>query len=416
VKLLGPDQLLERIAQRLDLLKGGRDADGRHATLRATIAWSYDLLTEDEQRLFARLAVFRGGCTLDAAEAVCGADLDTLASLLDKSLVRRRTDSHGAERFWMLETIRGFATELLHSMDEEDMLRRAQADLLIELADRAGLRAIVDAPKAWNFELVMPEMDNVRAVLDWSLESDSVRGLQLATWLEAFWVVRDPAEGASWLERLLAAAPAADPELRGRAWRALGGALDIHGKHERAATCYPTGLELFTATGNEVEAAHMRFRIAASMVFRGETAAAWPLLDEVLRESRRLGNRLGECQALGFLADRANAQGDHAGALAMTLESAAIAHEVGWDWWEAGQLLSAATREREQGNLDAARRHAHRSLELSLGLGDHRSILFSAAALAIIAAQEVDPARAGLLWGAIETEVRAGRVGPWERR
>ena len=91
VKLLGPEQLLERISQRLDLLKGGRDADERHATLRATIAWSYDLLDEGEQRLFARLAVFRGGCTLDNAEQVCEADLDTLASLLDKSLLRRRT-------------------------------------------------------------------------------------------------------------------------------------------------------------------------------------------------------------------------------------------------------------------------------------------------------------------------------------
>ena len=86
VKLLGPEQLLERVAQRLDLLKGGRDVDERHATLRATIGWSYDLLDDDEQRLFARLAIFRGGCTLDAAEAVCNAALDTLASLLDKSL------------------------------------------------------------------------------------------------------------------------------------------------------------------------------------------------------------------------------------------------------------------------------------------------------------------------------------------
>ena len=124
VKLLGPEQLLERIAQRLDLLKGGRDVDERHATLRATIAWSYDLLSEEEQQLFARLAVFRGGCTLDAAEAVCGADLDTLASLLDKSLVRRRIEADGEERFWMLETIREFATELLHSGGEEDSLAR----------------------------------------------------------------------------------------------------------------------------------------------------------------------------------------------------------------------------------------------------------------------------------------------------
>jgi len=416
VKLLGPEQLLERIAQRLDLLKGGRDADERHATLRATIAWSYDLLTEQEQQLFARLAVFRGGCTLDAAEEVCEADLDTLASLLDKSLVRRRTDKDGEERFWMLETIREFATELLHSTGEEDALRRAQADRLIELADRAGTRAIVDAPRPWNFELVAPEIDNARAVLEWASNRDPERGLRLATWLEAFWVVRDPVEGASWLERLLAAAPAADPELRGRAWRALGGALDIDGEHERAATCYPTSLELFTATKNEVEATHMRFRIAASMVFRGDTAAAWPLLEEVLRESRELGNRLGESQALGFLAGRAEAQGDYASALEMALESAAIADEVGWAWWEASQLVNAAALERARGNLASAEAHARRSLELGLGLGDQRVIVFSAAELAIIAAEGADAARAGLLWGAVETEVSAGRVGQWERR
>ncbi len=123
VKLIGPEQLLERIGQRLDLLKGGRDADERHATLRATILWSYDLLDEDEQALFARLAVFRGGATIENVEQVCGSDLDTLASLFDKSLVRRRTDADGEERFWMLETIREFARERLDASGEEDALR-----------------------------------------------------------------------------------------------------------------------------------------------------------------------------------------------------------------------------------------------------------------------------------------------------
>ena len=112
-KLLSPGQLLERIGQRLDLLKGGRDADERHATLRATIEWSHDLLDRAEQQLFARLAVFSGGCALEAAEQVCDAELDSLASLLDKSLLRRRTDPVGTDRYWMLETIREFAAERL---------------------------------------------------------------------------------------------------------------------------------------------------------------------------------------------------------------------------------------------------------------------------------------------------------------
>src|SRR5207244_2426492 len=109
VRVLSPEQLVERLSQRLDLLKAGRGVDPRQQTLRATIEWSHELLNEDEQRLFARLSVFAGGCTLESAEAVCDADLDTLESLVDKSLVRVRE----GDRFWMLETIREHAGERL---------------------------------------------------------------------------------------------------------------------------------------------------------------------------------------------------------------------------------------------------------------------------------------------------------------
>ena len=107
-KALSPAQILERLSQRLDLLRGGRDADPRQQTLRATIEWSYDLLTPEEQQLFTRLAVFAGGCTLEAAEEVADADLDTLQSLVEKSLLR-----FSGERYWMLETIREYAGEKL---------------------------------------------------------------------------------------------------------------------------------------------------------------------------------------------------------------------------------------------------------------------------------------------------------------
>ncbi|OLB22619.1 MAG: hypothetical protein AUH17_08315 [Actinobacteria bacterium 13_2_20CM_68_14] len=129
VGVLAPAQILERISQRLDLFRAGRDADPRQETLRATIAWSYDLLSTDERRLFARLAVFSGGCTLAAAEQVVGADLDALQSLVDKSLLR-----HSKERFWMLETIREYAHELLAGGTEGDAVRRRHADHYVELA------------------------------------------------------------------------------------------------------------------------------------------------------------------------------------------------------------------------------------------------------------------------------------------
>src|SRR4051812_14094668 len=203
VKLLGPEQLLERIAKRLDLLKGGRDADERHATLRTTIAWSYDLLDDDEQQLFARLAVFRGGSTLEAGGAGCGSDPPTPSSPLAQSLVRRRTDANGDERFWMLETIREFARERLDASGEEDTLRRLQIEWLLDLADRAGTRATVGVPGKWDVDLVAPEIDNVRAALDWAAEHDPERGLALAASLEGFWLVREPSEGASRLEPLL---------------------------------------------------------------------------------------------------------------------------------------------------------------------------------------------------------------------
>ena len=416
VKLLGPEQLLQRIAQRLDLLKGGRDVDERHATLRATIAWSYDLLDDDEQHLFARLAVFRGGCTLDDAEAVCEADLDTLASLLDKSLLRRRTDVDGEERFWMLETIREYAKERLDATGEENALRQAQADRLLELADRAGTRGTVGVPGNWDVGLVAPEIDNVRAVLEWSLEQDPGRGLALSTWLEGFWLVREPTEGVSWLELLLAATPNAELELRGHALRALGGALQVTGEYERAALRYGQSLELFIAGGEEIQTANLRYRAAANMISTGEAATAWPLLEESLRTFRHLALPRGEAQVLGYLAEKTHGEGDLVSALELTLESAMIAHEIGWAWWEGGQLYDAAELERERGNLDAAEGHALAALDLSLGLGDRRSMVFTAAKLAVIAAERGDAERAGRLWGAIESEQTSGPVRQWANR
>jgi tetratricopeptide (TPR) repeat protein len=259
-------------------------------------------------------------------------------------------------------------------------------------------------------------MDNVRAVLGWALERDPELGLRLAGSLEAYWVVRDPVEGSAWLERFVAGAPGAEPKLRAAGLRALGGTADILGDNERAAPCYREALELFTAAGADAEAAHLRFRIAANMVMRGGHAAeAWPMLEESLREAREIGLRVGESQALGFLVSRAHRSGDLETAIALALESAEIAREVAWTWWEAGQVLSVAGLERERGDLDAAEEYAVRALGLAVELRDRRLLVFSEAELAVIAAARGDAARAGRLWGAVEAEASLGRVGQWDR-
>lgn len=136
VKVLSSSQILERLEERLPLLSGGaRDLPDRQRTLRATIEWSYEPLSEDERRLFRRLAVFAGGCRLEAAEEVAEADLETLQSLVEKSLVR-----HTGERYWMLETIREYAVERLEETGEREELRRLHAEFYVFLAEDAESR------------------------------------------------------------------------------------------------------------------------------------------------------------------------------------------------------------------------------------------------------------------------------------
>jgi tetratricopeptide (TPR) repeat protein len=413
VKLLTPGQLLERIGQRLDMLKGGRDVDERHATLRATIAWSHELLDEREQELFARLAVFRGGCSLEAAEQICDADLETLASLLDKSLLRRGTGPDGADRFWMLETIREFATERLEETGDEDRIRRRQIDSLVELAGRAGFRGVVEGATRYRPELILPEIDNARAALAWATEHDTVRGLELATALGEFWVLREPTEGTSWLERLLAGSAAVPPHLRARAARAIGGTLEIFGDFEGAAPRYAESLAIFDELGEELETANMRFRVAANMANRGETVEATRRLHEALEEFRLLGHRIGEAQAVGYLGFVAAARSDYEAAAERFAESIAIVREFGWAWWETNMLLNLAEVNRRLSRLDAADRCARDAFAMATELGDRMSSVFTAAEVACVAALRGHAAAAGRIWGAIEAEEDLAPIGQW---
>jgi predicted ATPase len=201
VKALSSAQILERLDARLPLLTGGaRDAPERQRTLRATIAWSYELLTDDEQRLFARLAVFRGGCTLEAAEQVCAADLDTLQSLVDKSLLRFTN-----ERYWMLETIREYASERLETSGGVEV-RRRHAEHFLALAEEVEARALLGSPheKAL-LDRIAREHDNIRAALDTLEATDEDEPAQrLAGSMWPFWALRGHnAEGRRRLERAL---------------------------------------------------------------------------------------------------------------------------------------------------------------------------------------------------------------------
>ena len=242
-------------------------------------------------------------------------------------------------------------------------------------------------------------------MLDWAAEHDPERGLALAASLEGFWLVREPSEGASRLEPLLARTPDAEPELRAHALRASPVRSGLCGEYERAGPSTGRALQSFVASGNEVQTANLRYRVAGHMVTMGETAAAWPLLEESLRTFRRLGPPRGEAQVLGYLAEK-----PHERAISRARSSSRLRAPRSPTRWlgmvgERTALAGAADLERERGDLDAAEGHGRsRRLELSLALVDRRRVVLTAAKLAVIAMERGDAGTARRLWGAIESE------------
>ena len=319
--VLSPAQILKRLSQRLDLLKGGRDAEARQQTLRATIAWSYHLLPGDEQRLFARLSVFAGGCTLEAAEAVCGADLDVMQSLVDKSLIR-----FADGRFWMLETIREFALERLEDSGEADELRRKHAEFFLELAELAKPELLARSSSIW-FDRLEAEHDNVRAALGEALErgrADVALRLGGAIWL--FWWTRGYwSEGRRWLEAALAAGTASDPQLRGDPLSGAGMLALWQGDVERGSAVADELLAL-TAEADSTRAWAILFAgLVAS--WRDDEDHAAELYEESARLAREQGDPLLLSVAMNNLGSDALGRGEYERALELFEESLAIGRE-----------------------------------------------------------------------------------------
>ena len=236
--VISPEQILARIGSRLDLLKGARDADPRQHTLRSAISWSYELLDPGERDLFAGLSVFSGGCSLEAAESICSAELDTLGSLVDKSLVRRSD-----ERFWTLETIREYAAERLAESGREDDLRDSHAAFFERLAREGELTLRTSAQQQW-LEILSVEQPNIRAAIQWSLDHGAeARALRTATALYRFSGKSSGAEGRMWLDRVLATGAGTSGE-RATASFAAGQLEFLHGEMSRAVKLLETAVLL----------------------------------------------------------------------------------------------------------------------------------------------------------------------------
>jgi predicted ATPase/class 3 adenylate cyclase len=406
--VFSPEQLVARLSERLDLLTAGRDADPRQQTLRATIEWSHDLLKPEEQRLFRALSVFPGGCTYEAAEAVCEADPDTLQSLLDKSLVRRRDDP---PRYWMLETIRELAAEKLIEEGEEADLRRRHAEYFLALARSANVAADVEGHMQHG--LIIPEWDNMRAALTWALDTGERRlGLELVVALENSWATNSPEEGVEWIARLLVE-DEIDERLLARVLRVQGGMEHIIGRSELALERWERALAIARSLGDELQEAILLHRLAS----RAHRERDWPevrtLAEASLAGHRRVGFPKGEAQALSALADVSVADGDLDRALELFRESHDLCDSVGFRWWQAGTLAKMGVVSLRLERFGDAEASARKALGISSAMRDRVAVVYELRLLAEIAAQSGDAKRAGTLWGAVEAEKARAPVGFW---
>jgi predicted ATPase len=323
-KVLAPEDLLPRLSERLDLLKGGRDAESRHATLRATMAWSYDLLSAAEQTLFARLGVFLGGCTLGAAAEVCGADLDTLQALLDKSLLRR-TDG----RYWMLETIREFALERLTERVDVDETLKKRTGYFLRFAEEAFSHESGPDQGEW-LDRLDPDHDNIRAAIAHARETgDGEVELRLAVAVAPLRIRRGYfSEVLSSLEQALSFR--GRPELRAMGLHFAGWTASIYGRGDDAERLLREGLALARTLDDPELTARLLYTLAGVVSDRDEREAE-RLYDEVLAFVERHPEERFPGVFVN-LADFALRRGDHGSGEEFSARGIVLAREVDDAW------------------------------------------------------------------------------------
>ena len=322
-KLLAPDAILRHLGARLDLLStGARDVPSRQRTLRSTIEWSFDLLEPEHQRLLARLAIFSGGWTLEAAEKICGPNpdleiLDGLATLVDHSMVRVGQAGDGESRFSMLETIREYAVEQLALSGESDELQHAHSEHFRDVAEEAERRQTREDRIVWLATLEQ-EHDNVRSALDWSERSgDAETGLRIAAAMWRFWLQRGHlSEGRNRLERLLAMADAdITGPVRVRSLAALGGLAYWQNDPTTTRAAYEDAVEIARGVGDSKLLASALLDLSYVPYIEGKPEGVQPILEEGLAKAEESGDRVLLAQFLNSLAFLDVDRGNPAGAI-----------------------------------------------------------------------------------------------------
>jgi non-specific serine/threonine protein kinase len=414
-KVLPPSALLARLDRRLPLLTGGhRDAPVRQQTLRATIAWSHDLLEPGERAVCRRLAVFAGGFTLDAATEVAGASggedaadvFGVVASLVDKSLIRRLPTNEGGPdgvtpRFDLLETVREFGLDQLAAAGDEAEARDRHAAWCLRLAERAEAAAWGPEQRTW-FDRLQADYDDVRAALAWSLDREDTTGLRLVAALGPFWNVRGPlGEASAWSDRALAiAAPeASPPALRARVLFAAGIVAFRRWDVPGAEALLRESVALWRAAGDARGLAEALF--FHGLTRPGNERGLLAQFEGALARLRELAHPLTP-YALMNVGETAYALGDEARGVALLKEAHAQHLRRGDQWGAAASLFRWAGLERDRGQEVRALALALEGMNLFLEQGDQAAAIECLACVTGAAAVLGRPEPAGRLIGAAD--------------
>jgi tetratricopeptide (TPR) repeat protein len=409
--LLPPEALLARLAAApaLPLLTdGARDLPERQQTLRRTLEWSYDLLSSAEQRVFRGFAVFEGGATIEAIEAVTnGMDdaprsnpevLSLVASLVDKSLLRRDGAAGGHPRIGILETIREFARERLEASGKGEDAARAHLRHYLALA-RAAAPELTGAEQVGWFARLDTEHENLRAALGWALASgDLEQGLQLAGSLFRFWHTRGYlSEGRRWLEDLLGLEGTVTPDTHARAFHSAGLLAYAVGDLARAEDLLGQSLVIRRERNEERDIADLLSNLGVIAQDRGDLERAEILLAECLTLDRKLGDRWGLAASLVNSSRLSRLKGDLARSRELQTEALTVVRELGDVRSVAISLSNLGSIARDEGDWETARALSEESLELWREIEEPRGIGVELKNLGLVALELGDPARAEML-------------------
>jgi predicted ATPase/class 3 adenylate cyclase/DNA-binding CsgD family transcriptional regulator len=344
IKVLPPQALLARLGQRLTVLSSGaRDVPMRQQTLRNTIEWSYNLLDAQEQRLFQRLSIFGGGCTLEAVEVVCatldnnsaaGQALDGVASLVDKSLLQQTERDNNEPRFVMLETIREYGLAVLATSGQMEMALQAHANYYLRLTEEAEPEFGGSQQAVW-LERLEREHDNLRAALEWLLKQGKAgenveMALRLAGALEWFWKVRGYfREGRTFLERALAACEGAAAPIRAKALNATANLAYRQGDLDRAEVLAQESLAVRRELGDTRGIAGILGLLGMLAISRGNSAAARSQLEESALLFKEVGDKQDIADSLFNLGELDSHQGEYIRACTLLEESLVLYRELG---------------------------------------------------------------------------------------